>query len=131
MNNYVRLFGIVPFGIGMTVLIFMWSQPFGGFHSPPLVFRFFASFIAVGFILVSGAIFFADPIGPKRIKNQLDKMQSELDFENPTANAVEQSHLMYQCSKCGAPLEDGAEVSPHGDVKCKHCGKWFNVHKAG
>ncbi len=32
-----------------------------------------------------------------------------------------------QCDHCGAKLTDASEISPHGDVKCEYCEKWFNV----
>ena len=32
-----------------------------------------------------------------------------------------------QCDHCGAKLSDASEISPHGDVKCEYCKKWFNV----
>ncbi len=35
----------------------------------------------------------------------------------------------YACPSCGASLTDNADVSPLGDAKCGHCGRWFNVHK--
>jgi DNA-directed RNA polymerase subunit RPC12/RpoP len=35
----------------------------------------------------------------------------------------------YQCAHCGATLGEQADVSPHGDVKCAHCGRWFNIHR--
>ena len=34
----------------------------------------------------------------------------------------------YECTRCGAPLQDRADVSPSGDVKCQYCDAWFNVH---
>ena len=35
------VFGLVFFGIGLTVIGFLWGAPFGEFGSPPLVFRIF------------------------------------------------------------------------------------------
>lgn len=36
--------------------------------------------------------------------------------------------VSYQCNRCGAALPPKATVSPQGDVKCEHCGGWFNIH---
>lgn len=35
----------------------------------------------------------------------------------------------YSCRACGAPVEDGSRISPSGDYRCTHCGKWSNVHR--
>src|SRR4051812_49625838 len=50
------VFGVVFFGIGLTVLVFMWTASFNDFDSPPLFFRVFASFIAIAFVAVGGTI---------------------------------------------------------------------------
>ena len=34
-----------------------------------------------------------------------------------------------KCPNCGSS-PGAAEVSPHGDVKCDHCSRWYNVHTA-
>ena len=33
----------------------------------------------------------------------------------------------YKCEHCGAGLDEKADVSPSGDVKCTYCKKWFNI----
>ncbi len=38
------------------------------------------------------------------------------------------ARVSYTCQHCGAPLGEGVEVSPHGDVKCNYCNTWFNIH---
>ena len=35
----------------------------------------------------------------------------------------------YQCTACGAWIEDASAVSPSGDVRCAYCNVWFNVHR--
>jgi DNA-directed RNA polymerase subunit RPC12/RpoP len=35
----------------------------------------------------------------------------------------------YQCTACGARIQDVSEVSPGGDVRCAYCNVWFNVHR--
>jgi hypothetical protein len=35
----------------------------------------------------------------------------------------------YQCTACGARIQDASEVSPSGDARCAYCNVWFNVHR--
>ena len=35
----------------------------------------------------------------------------------------------YQCTACGARIQDASEVSPSGDTRCAYCNVWFNVHR--
>ncbi|MEW4489878.1 hypothetical protein AB1L42_17475 [Thalassoglobus sp. JC818] len=127
---FFKLMGIVPLGIGLSVLVFVWTQPFNGFGDIPLFFRVFASFVAIGFILQGAALLSGQLTDPKKIKEMLHRIhpdfpkQSASDDQGPQDN----TELGYSCSSCGASLSPKAEVSPHGDVKCDHCGKWFNIY---
>jgi hypothetical protein len=126
-NWFARAIGIVPLGIGLTVIGFLWGTPFNSFHSPPLFFRIFGSFIALAFVMVGGAILFGKH-SPRQHLDQLGRSPDPRppgDQPRPSVPAGG-----YTCSNCSAPLGKGADVSPHGDVKCAHCGKWFNVHHA-
>lgn len=125
------LFGFIFAGIGITVIVFLWSEPFDSFHSPPLFFRIFGSFIALAFIIFGGAM----GIGTL--------MAGRKPGQDPAAWAVEARDQLrqqagqpadpvaagrYACPRCGAPLADKADVSPMGDARCIHCGSWFNIH---
>jgi hypothetical protein len=35
----------------------------------------------------------------------------------------------YQCTACGARIQDASEVSPSGDARCAYCNVWFNIHR--
>ena len=35
----------------------------------------------------------------------------------------------YQCTTCGARIQDASEVSPKGDTRCAYCNVWFNIHR--
>jgi DNA-directed RNA polymerase subunit RPC12/RpoP len=35
----------------------------------------------------------------------------------------------YQCTACGARIQDAFEVSPRGDTRCAYCNVWFNIHR--
>ena len=118
---FFRLVGVIPLGIGLTVLGFLWLTPFDEFGSPPLVFRIFGSFIALAFVLFGGGMIAASFRAQGLRPPGLDLGSS---LEPPQTGSVG-----YQCSHCGAPLGDQADVSPHGDVKCAHCGRWFNIHR--
>jgi hypothetical protein len=122
--------GIVPLGIGITVIAFLWGAPFGEFGSPPLFFRFFGSFIALAFVMVgAGILFGATTKARSRIFDRLGdaaRRQQGRDHEEDDSPARPSGR--YTCPHCGAPLADGADVSPHGDVKCTYCTSWFNIH---
>ena len=109
--------GLAFLGIGLTTIVSLWAAPFGDFMSPPLMFRIFGSFIAIVFVVFGGTFAWGSFFG-----GSLSRFQPQ-DHEAPRGAGGN-----YTCPKCGAPLEDGAEVSPRGDVKCRHCGGWYNVH---
>ncbi len=112
--------GCVFAGIGITILGFLWSQPFGGFGSPPLFFRIFGSLIAIPFIAI-GSFTAYSAITSKGMLPKSNLMDS---------TPVNTKQGTYTCSKCNAPLSDNIDVSPHGDVKCGYCNSWFNIHHA-
>ncbi len=135
MHLIPRLIGIVPFGIGVTVLGFLWLTPFNQFGSPPLFFRIFGSFIALGFVLVGVTFFKAGGmVNRNRLRDLAETMRdlqqsqsSDGSDSPPNGNAAKTG---YDCPNCGASLGDGAEVSPSGDVKCDYCKRWFNIHSS-
>lgn len=131
-----RLIGIVPLGIGLTVITFLWSQPFGGFHSPPLFFRVFGSFVALSFVLTGGGLLFGSMANSNGLLGMLHEarrrqreLEAELRGDDFSDSSVDRQSGGYACTACGAPLTSNADVSPHGDVKCGHCGRWFNIHR--
>src|SRR5437870_1945814 len=117
------VFGLIFFGIGLTVLIFLWSAPFGEFGSPPLFFRVFGSFIAIAFLAGGGTVAFGAIFG--------GGMMSEITTLAEKQSTLPPAQAGYVCSNCGAALGEKAEVSPLGDVKCPFCGTWFNIHRKG
>jgi len=124
-----RLMGIVPLGIGITVLVFLWGTPFDQFGSPPLFFRVFGSFIALAFVLIGGGIVFGNmTTAHRRVIDQLADAARRQQEHDRNEETTSDSRKQYACPRCGAPLSDRADVSPHGDVKCTYCGSWFNVH---
>ncbi len=128
------LFGLIPLGIGITVLVFLWGAPFNAWDSPPLVFRVFGSFIAFGFVLIGGMLM-AGALRDARSGGTLfNRAVTEINRANaamPTQAGAQAAGGGYECPQCGAPLAGGADVSPHGDVKCGHCASWFNIHGRG
>ena len=127
--QHFRLMAIVPIGIGLTVLFFVWSQPFGGFGAMPLFFRLFASFIAVAFVLQGVAMASGQLMDPEQIRSLAGSLRNLKRKPGSSDEVTDPKSVGYQCTTCGAPLGEGSDVSPHGDVKCSHCGKWFNVHQ--
>ena len=125
------VFGAVFFAIGITVMVFMWTA--SGFHAPPLIFRIFATLIAIPFVAIGGAIAYGSLLALRGKHGAGGLMADVMDASDPANSADDTrnesaSHVKYTCPACGAPLARGAEVSPHGDVKCGHCGGWYNVY---
>ncbi len=115
------VFGFVFFGVGCSFLIFLWSQPFGGFGSPPLFFRIAGSLISLAFLAVGGGICFSAVTGRglgAGFRRGLGR----------GGGGAAGSGGKYECPQCGAPLSKGADVAPSGDVRCTFCNAWFNVH---
>lgn len=124
-----RLMGIVPTGIALTVLVFVWSPPYTGFGTVPLFFRVFASFIAFAFLLTGAGLMFGNLDPRSRLRSLVEEARS-LQHELQDSLPNPKTECNYSCSSCGAPLGESADVSPHGDVKCVHCGRWFNIHQS-
>lgn len=117
---------VIPlvFGVmGLAMVIFLWSAPFGEFGSPPLFFRIFGTLIAIVFMLVGfgGAILGNDPRA--MVRRLGDRYGARPSSSPPAA-----SKPGYECPNCHARLDQDADVSPQGDVKCTYCTRWFNVH---
>jgi hypothetical protein len=133
MRFIPAVFGIAFFGIGLTVLGFLWLTPFDQFGSPPIFFRIFGSFIAMVFVAVGGATAYgaifakSSPLMPS-----IDDLRTKLAQAASTAqrSAPDSPIGGYVCPHCGAPLQARTEVSPSGDVKCPFCSAWFNVRQA-
>jgi DNA-directed RNA polymerase subunit RPC12/RpoP len=113
------VFGFVFFGVGVTVLIFLWSAG-DGFDAPPLIFRIVGSFIAIAFIAMGGSVCVTSLRG---------KLSGPANFANiGPQNSAASASPGYNCPRCAAALTAAAQVSPLGDVKCPQCGAWFNIH---
>jgi hypothetical protein len=125
MLLFVSMFGC----IGLALLIFLWSAPTDGFHSPPLFFRLFGSCIAICFMAVG----FGLPISAlrARLSGAVDGAPGTPTSAAPSG--ADAAHAAqgdgYRCPSCGAALVSGQEVSPSGDVKCGYCRKWWNIHR--
>jgi DNA-directed RNA polymerase subunit RPC12/RpoP len=112
--------GCVFGGIGLLVLGFLWSQPFGEFHSPPLFFRLFGSMIAIPFVLIGGFT---------AVKS-LTATGGNRSGRKSSRKSPPKQKRKYVCPHCNAPIGEDSDVSPHGDVKCSYCKSWFNIHDA-
>lgn len=128
MSMIPRLMGVMPFGIGLTVLFFAWT---GGMGNPPLFFKVFASFIALGFVSFGVMCF----VGPSLFKgqsqnllNQARDLAESLGEQQKSLSDDAPPQVSYSCPNCGSDIGEKAEVSPSGDVKCEYCKRWFNIH---
>lgn len=116
--------GLVFAAIGLVVIGNLWiGDEFG---RPPIFFRLVGSLIALVFVLVGGTIahraWAAHKASPEELHRLIQTWRRNDGGQQPPAGNN------YTCPRCAAPLAEGAEVSPHGDVKCSHCGAWFNIH---
>jgi hypothetical protein len=126
--------GFVFFGIGLTVLGFLWFGPLCEmgwlppfFQSFLMFFRLFGSFVAITFVPVGGSIAWsslsakANPLVPPDVRAAVQARLAQASSA-PTAGS-------YICPHCAAPLTDKADVSQLGDVKCPFCKTWFNINQ--
>jgi hypothetical protein len=114
------VFGLAFGGIGLTVIIALWS---GGMGDAPTFFKIVGSFIAIVFVAMGVAMVYGAITGGGLMAQQ----QSANDAATGTTSSTG-APAGYTCPHCGAGLARDAEVSPMGDVKCSFCGRWFNVH---
>ncbi len=138
--HLARLIGIVPLGIGLSVIAFAWSNQFGGAFGVPVFFRLFFTFVALAFVFTGGGILFGLRSATRsglvdRVLDLQQQMEAGMKARGMTPpggpgtfTAPRMTSEGYLCPSCNAPIGRQAEVSPHGDVKCAHCGRWFNVH---
>jgi hypothetical protein len=113
------VFGFGFCGIGLTLLVFLWSQSSGSIDSPPPFFRVVGSLMGVMFAVFGGTM------GVMFIRGKVG--QSPAIPPTPPGPGA----TSYRCPHCGASLPDKAEVSPLGDVKCPFCHAWMNIHQSG
>ncbi len=125
------VFGLVFFGIGLTVIGVMWFAS-DGFGSPPVFFKLIASFIALAFVAMGGTLAASSIFGGAMLARHgaaLGQSMRERPSRYPSTPPT--TPAGYGCPHCGAALAEKAEVSPMGDSKCAFCGQWFNVHGRG
>lgn len=127
-----RIMGVCVGGIGLTVLAFLWGSSWNSFHSPPLFFRIFGTFIAIPFVGFGISAFFLKASNASdrvaALRDQLKDLKESGVLDDP-ASGKPPAPGKLKCPNCGSSPGE-AEVSPHGDVKCDHCGRWYNVHTA-
>ena len=123
-----RLAGIIPLGIGICFMG-AWLSATSGHDSVPIFFKLFGVFVCLPFIGVGIALMFG---WAPSAAEQLAALQKQVDAAANT-DAVSTTTPPHpgklKCPNCGSS-PGAAEVSPHGDVKCDHCSRWYNVHTA-
>ena len=127
------VFGIAFGGIGLAVMGFLWAGG-DGFGEPPTFFKIFGTLVALPFVGF-GVVALLGGLGVKglglkspaqTLADQMKEMQH--DTRGERADPSEATTTNYSCPHCSAPLASSGEASPHGDVKCAHCGAWFNIY---
>lgn len=117
MRIVPAVFGAIFAAIGVTVIVFLWTDDdFGA----PVFFSVFGSLIGLAFVVFGGAMAIGAMTGG------VFRHSSHL----PNAASPSPSSAAYVCPRCGAPLAKDADVSPMGDVRCGHCNGWFNIHRS-
>ena len=111
---------VVPIGVGLTVLGFLWfsTDAFGG---PPVFFKIFGSFVALGFVGFGAIPLLAVIYGGSAAAG----WKQSLDDKRAANQSVAAKNFV--CPHCSAPLADLADVSSAGDVQCGFCHGWFNT----
>ena len=113
------VFGIAFAGIGLTIIVSLWS---GGMGDPPVFFKLVGSFMALIFVAVGGTM----AVGAITGRGMMSAARPPGAATTPTS--ATSTPAAYTCPHCGGGLDRNADVSPMGDVKCAFCGRWFNVH---
>ena len=110
----VRIFGVVfaLIGASFAVGILSMRTAAGG---PPL------PFLAVGVLVCAAFVFLGITVA-------IGRSHRRGFTPPPSVNPDLSAPGAYACPSCGAALGKDADVSPHGDVRCAYCERWFNVH---
>jgi hypothetical protein len=116
-------FAIFPFGVGLALLVFLWSGGHDEFGAPPLFFRVMGSLIALAFVGFGATLIY----GTLAMRGPASFAARAASLASQAAKGASAHSLARDCPRCGAPLADAADVSESGDTKCQHCGSWFNV----
>jgi hypothetical protein len=111
---------VVPIGVGLTLLGFLWLGSDGS-GSPPLVFKIFGSFIALGFLGFGAIPLIGAVFGGAFASGRQETLRDKCPGDQATAAKN------FACPRCSAPVADIAEVSSTGDVLCSFCHGWFNI----
>ena len=82
--------------------------------------RIFGSCLGIAFVAFSVFMIYGVWFGEKVALAKSSKQTQPKNPDTITPN--------YRCDSCGAKLDEDAEVSPLGDVKCSYCSCWFNIH---
>ena len=122
------VFGLV-FAIAGVAIIGGLGMMSGGFGSPPPLFRLMATLIGIAFVAAGGGAvckILQGLCGDTPEMPSTPEASAESEGKPATTPPPD---VRYVCPRCGAPLADKADVSPHGDVKCGYCTTWFNIHQ--
>ena len=117
------IFGVVFGGAGLCFLGAIWSSES---DFVPTFAKLFISLVACAFVAFGGFMVF-NAITSGKLSAPTIAMSGFDDPRSPLSPVA--SATNYVCPNCGAALGEKVDVSPMGDVKCAHCGRWFNVHK--
>ena len=117
------IFGLVFGGAGVCMLGLIWGSES---DFVPMFAKLFGSLLACAFVAFGGFMVFSAFASDKLAAPSIS-MPTSNDPRSPLPPVA--SAGSYVCPNCGAALGEKADVSPMGDVKCAHCGRWFNVHK--
>ncbi len=95
---------------------------------------FVLSFVFVSAIIAFRLIMLAIPT-LNRLNAPINENEDDIDEESDNRRIDDSGYsnsnstrFNYACPHCGAPIESGADVSPHGDSRCGFCDSWFNIH---
>ena len=79
-----RLIGIVPLGIGLTLIGYVWGASWSELGPPPFVIRSIGSLVAFPFVLIGGVILLRKlPSQVQRLNAQRDEKCEDVLTETP------------------------------------------------
>ena len=105
------------------MLYSLWFRASDGFGGLPLFLRLMGSLIAVAFIVVGATVIWLVTL----IMREPESLARPAKLAGEAAKGHLPYSLAHDCPRGGAPSPGSTDVMENGDIKCHHCGSWFNV----
>ena len=114
---FTSFFGIIFALVGLSVIVFLWSRPSGGFGSPPVFFRVFGSLIGLAFIGFG-------------VMSAFGALSMGKVMDHARRAAAKARRTGAKCPNCGAAVANRIAGPDSNDVECTFCGSVFRASDA-